>query len=460
MAGIGFQLTKLMERRTLAGGLQAYGYAALIGSGPWVLSMLTLAALGLALHRAGEAREFDLFFVAVTHIFAFSLVATGPLQLLLSRHAADALFAKQPERIFPAMLGALALVFAASAALGLVFFTGFVPAPPLFRFAAAGLLVVVSGIWIAAAYLTAVRDYHAVLGCFAGGYAASFGAAWVLHQWAGLAGTMAGFLLGQAVLLLAILRVAHRTYGTGLGLSFEFLGYFRRHRDLAWCGLVYNLGIWIDKPLHWWLSPHGYEVAGALHASPLYDQAVFLSFLSVAPGMAVFLLTLETTFAGRYAEFFRLVVEKGTLREISQTKAEMVEALRDGLARLLKFQGAVTLALVLGAHRLLELLGLGAVQTLVFQVTLIGVCLLVLFLSLLTVLFYLDRLREALVCCLVFAAVNFALTLAGLLADERWYGLGFTAAAAAGVVAAGAYGNRALRQLEYRTFATQPVYPA
>ena len=32
MAGIGFQLTKLMQRRTFAGGLQAYGYAALIGS--------------------------------------------------------------------------------------------------------------------------------------------------------------------------------------------------------------------------------------------------------------------------------------------------------------------------------------------------------------------------------------------------------------------------------------------
>ena len=55
MAGIGFQLTKLMQKRTLAGGLHAYGFAALIGSGPWVLSMVTLAALGLVLHRAGAA---------------------------------------------------------------------------------------------------------------------------------------------------------------------------------------------------------------------------------------------------------------------------------------------------------------------------------------------------------------------------------------------------------------------
>ena len=73
-------------------------------------------------------------------------------------------------------------------------------------------------------------------------------------------------------------------------------------------------------------------------------------------------------------------------------------------------------------------------------------------------LFYLDRLRDALVCCCIFAAVNFILTVAGLLADERWYGLGFTAAAAAGALTAGAYYNRALRRLEYQTFSAQPLY--
>ena len=459
MAGIGFQLTKLMRQRTLAGGLHAYGFAALIGSGPWVLSMVTLAALGLVLHRAGADLELDLFFVAVTHIFAFSLMATGPLQLLLSRYTADCVFAKQDEKVFPSLLGALALTLAVNAVFGLVFFVGFVPASPLFQLSAAGVLMVVSAIWIAAIYVTAVHDYTAVVRCFAVGYAVSFAAAWLLSRWFGVAGTMTGFLVGQIVLLLTMVGVIYREYGTASPSSFAFLGYFKRHRDLALCGLVYNLGIWLDKPLHWWLSPHGYRISGALWASPLYDQAVFLSFLSVAPGMAVFLLTLETTFAGRYADFFRLVVEKGTLREILQTKAAMVEALRDGLARLLKFQGAFTLALVLSADRLLAALGLGAVQTLVFQVTLIGVCLLVLFLALLTVLFYLNRLRDALVSCSVFAVVNFLLTLAGLLVDERWYGLGFTAAAAVGAVTAGTLANRALHRLEYETFTSQPIYP-
>ncbi len=457
MAGIGFQLTKLMQKRTLAGGLHAYGFAALIGSGPWVLSMVTLAALGLVLHRAGAARELDLFFVAVTHVFAFSLVVTGPLQLLLSRYTADAVFSKQDEKVFPSLLGSLALTLAVNAPLGFGFFVGFVPAPPLFQFAASGVLMAVSAIWVAAIYVTAVKDYTAVVRCFALGYAVSFIAAWLLSRSLGIAGTMTGFLIGQLVLLLTMLRVIYREYGTHAPPSFAFLHYFKKHTDLALCGLIYNLGIWIDKPLHWWLSPHGFPVSGALWASPLYDQAVFLSFLSIAPGMAVFLLTLETTFAGHYSEFFRLVIERGTLREIVHTKELMADALRDSLARLLKFQGAFTLALVLSADRLLASLGLGAVQTLVFQVTLIGVCLLVLFLALLTVLFYLNKTRDALLCCAVFAAVNLALTVASLLADERWYGLGFTAAAAAGTIVAGVLANRALQRLEYETFTSIPL---
>jgi uncharacterized membrane protein len=459
MAGIGFQLTKLMQKRTLAGGLHAYGFAALIGSGPWVLSMVTLAGLGLVLQRAGTASELDLFFVAVTHIFAFSLISTGPLQLLLSRYTADRVFSKQDEKIFPSLLGALAVTFAVNALLGLIFFLGFVPAAPLFQLAAAGVLMVVSAIWIAAIYVTALKDYTAVVRCFAIGYAVSLAAAWALSHAFGVAGTMAGFLIGQVILLLTMIGLIYREYGSAAPPSFAYFSYFKKHADLALCGFVYNLGIWIDKPLHWWLSPHSHQVSGALWASPLYDQAVFLSFLSVAPGMAVFLLTLETTFAGRYAEFFRLVVEKGTIREILRTKAEMIDALRDGLIRLLKFQGAFTLVFVLSAERLLSALGLGALQTLVFQVTLIGVFLLVLFLALLTVLFYLNRLRDALFCCSVFAAVNFVLTVASLLADERWYGIGFTAAAAAGVVVAGFLANRALQRIDYETFTSQPIYP-
>lgn len=459
MAGIGFQLTKLMKPRTYAGFVKAYGYAALIGSGPWVLSMISIAVLGLLLNRFGGRSELDLFFVSITHIFAASLILTGPLQLIISRYAADCIFAKQEKNIFPSLLGATILTWAVTALLGIVFFHYFVPAPPLFQYAASGVLMVVSSIWIASIYLTAMKDYLAVVRCFAIGYATSLVAAWGLGHIAGVSGMMLGFLIGQLVLLLSIYALLFRVFGTTPIPKFAFLGYFKKYASLAVCGFAYNFGIWIDKALHWWLSPHSHQISGALYASPLYDQAVFLSFLSIVPGMAVFLMTLETTFASLYTEFFRLVVNKGTLNEILATKRAMVDALRDGIALLLKFQGGVTLVLVLASGRLLHALGLGSVQTSVFQLTLIGVFMLVLFLALLTVLFYLNRLRDALICSAIFAITNMGLTTLSLLSDERWYGLGFTAAACFSSLIAAKLATRALHRLEYETFTSQPIYP-
>ena len=39
MAGIGFELRRLLRKNTLLGLAQAYTYAGVIGSGPWIFSI-------------------------------------------------------------------------------------------------------------------------------------------------------------------------------------------------------------------------------------------------------------------------------------------------------------------------------------------------------------------------------------------------------------------------------------
>lgn len=39
MAGIGFELRKILKRDSLLSLMQAYSYAALISSGPWIMSI-------------------------------------------------------------------------------------------------------------------------------------------------------------------------------------------------------------------------------------------------------------------------------------------------------------------------------------------------------------------------------------------------------------------------------------
>lgn len=114
--------------------------------------------------------------------------------------------------------------------------------------------------------------------------------------------------------------------------------------------------------------------------------------------------------------------------------------------------------LILGAERVLPLIGLGAVQAGIFQVALVGTFLLVIFMSLLMVLHYLDKRRDAMIATLVFAGTNFAVTWGSIMAGERWFGIGFLAAAGLGTVLAGFWVNQHVRNLEYDTFAPQPLY--
>ena len=47
MAGIGFELRRMLRKDTLLGLVQAYAYASVIGSGPWVLSIVGILLIGI-----------------------------------------------------------------------------------------------------------------------------------------------------------------------------------------------------------------------------------------------------------------------------------------------------------------------------------------------------------------------------------------------------------------------------
>jgi uncharacterized membrane protein len=317
VAGIGFALNRILQKRTYTSVLQAYGYAAAISSGPWVLSIISLALLGFV--SKGSRQDLELFYVAVTHVFGFSLILTGPLQLLLTRYTSDRLYDGREEEIFPAFLGTASVVAAVALLAGSLFFFCFTSAPLLFQLGATELFISVSCLWLAAVLLSAIKDYHQVLGCFAVGYTASFLLAWGLRPH-GVGAVMCGFAGGQLLLFSLLTAIIYRQFGRCGNAGHHLPSYFTKHWALAGCGLLYNLGIWSDKFIHWWFSPHNMHLAGALYASPFYDEAVSLSFVSVAPGMAVFLLSMETKFATHYETFFKKVLQRESLASIRETR--------------------------------------------------------------------------------------------------------------------------------------------
>lgn len=455
MAGIGFQLRRLTASRTFAGVLGAYASAAAISAGPWIISIVALMVLTWLLHQFLPGDEIRLFTASVTHVYAFALIITGPIQIILTRYAADRFSLKQPERVYPSLKGGVLLAALLAAAVGGVFFFGLVPAPRLFQICSAGLLVYVASIFIASVYLSALRRYQGIVLAFAAGYGFGTLASWQLALRYGVTGAMAGLLLGH-LLLFGILAVCIRAeLQSSQGSSFAFLRGFFKFPDLLLCGLFYNLGIWIDKFLFWWLSQSNIQVSGALHAAPDYDLAIYLSLLSIAPGMAVFILQVETAFAEKFHAYFDAVNGGASLAEISAARVQIILSLRDGFSRLVRVQGITTALLVIYADQLTAAFHISLVQTGIFRITLFGTFLLVMFLAMLTVLFYFNDRRGALLCSLVFLLANGILSAATVLQNEAWYGFGFVVAAGLALFIAAARVNSRLDHLEYHTFRIQ-----
>ena len=457
MAGIGFQLRRLTATRTFTGVFSAYASAAAISAGPWIISIISLMILTWLLHQTLPGDQIRLFTASVTHVYAFALIITGPIQIILTRYTADCISLKQRDRIYPSFKGGVLLASGLSAIAGGYFFFRLVPSPPLFAACAAGLLVYVSCIFIASVYLSALRKYYGIVSAFAVGYGFGVIAAWQLAVRYGITGAMAGLLMGHLVLFGLLAICIRGEIRSSLGSSFAFLRSFIKFPDLMLCGLFYNLGIWIDKFLFWWLSQSRVQVAGALYAAPDYDLAIYLSLLSIAPGMAVFILQVETDFSEKFHDYFQTVNQGGTLSQVLDAKTALIISLRDGFNRLLKVQGITTALLVIYANELTAWFNVSFIQIGIFRITLFGTFLLVMFLAMLTVLFYFNDRRGALLCSFVFLLANGLLSALTVMQNEAWYGFGFVVASGLALFIAAARVNSRLDHLEYHTFRIQPA---
>jgi len=452
MAGIGFELRKFLEEDTFSGSLKAYGFAGVIGAGPWVLSILGVMLIGLvALWRPDGGLEVRQFTTSVTWIMGSSLVLTGLLQLVFTRFIADRLYEGHDHLVVPNLFGAMLLTTLVSGGLGCVLALTLFHESFVSELLLLANFVTLSNIWIVLIFVAGLKRFKLILCAFAAGYGATVGLSILLMEY-GLAGLLLGLLMGHALLLFLMLGVVLPHYPVRKMLAMNFLERRQIFPVLIFIGLFYNLGIWIDKIIIW-LDPGTSEaVYGPLRASLIYDLPIFLAYLSIIPGMAVFLLRIETDFAEAYEGFFDAVRGGATLQRIEKLGGEMVVAVREGLFQIIRVQGVTVLLLYLAGPSLIEFLGISAKYVHLFYIDLVAVGAQVLVLAILNVLFYLDKLRQACLLTLILFLTNASFTWVTLQLGPVWYGYGFglsmTLTALYGLMML----SRELNDIEFRTF--------
>jgi uncharacterized membrane protein len=457
MAGIGFELRKLLKKQTYTGLLQAYAFAGIISSGPWVLSIVGILLIGLlSIGASGPQAPVTQFQTTVTYLFMISLIVTGVVQLSFTRFVADQIFAKNDSAIMPNFNGLILLVMGLSLVLALplasVFFD---EQTALFRLLFAMGLAVMSAIWVATVFLTGLKHYRAIVFIFFLGYSATIGLSLLFRRFLGLEGLLLGFVVGHYLLLMGMIWLVYRNYHSDRFIAFDIWKPGAMYRSLMISGLLFNFGTWIDKIMFWYYPDTGQQVIGPLHASVIYDIPIFLAYLSVIPGMAVFLVRIETDFVEYYVKFYNAVREGATLDHIERMRNHMVYHVRRGLFDIAKIQAiAVLVTFVLG-RVILEWLGISPLYLPLLYIDVIGAALQVVMLGILNVLFYLDQRRSVVLLTTVLPVANMVFTAITLVLGAAWFGYGFTLAMLVTVLVGMWVLKRKLEALEYQTFMLQ-----
>lgn len=460
MAGIGFRLQRILASNSYGSLTAAYGYSAIIASGPWMLSMLGLVGIGLFMTAhsgmpSEAANPVDIFSTVTTYAYAGSIILGGTVHLGVSRYISDRLYASEMEEILPAFFysSSLVLVLGLGCAGPWLAFSGLPASEACSAFL---MFQSLSLTWLAMTFLSAAKGYDQIVWGFCGANATGVILAVLGYTYFALTGVFAGYSLGQFFLALWLSWRIFCEFPSYSPCDRALLTFLWKNRRLAAIGFFFNLGIWIDKFLVWH-SPWGREVIGWFRCADVYDISLFFGYLTTIPAMAMFLIRVETSFYKNYSVYFNAVTCGGDISAIEYGKEKISESLKLSAERILTSQGTFTLFLIVLAPWFAGFLGLTSADVPTLRWGLLAAFLQIILLFLLIFFLYFDWQTRALLLSVLFCFCNALLTWVSILPGREYLGLGYLFALLLSFAVGVVMFEHALDRLEFETFAKQQM---
>lgn len=424
MAGIGFQLRKILGKGDLGSTVGALISGVFIVAGPWLISVLAMAILQTLFSRYSVPRV-EVFQVVIIYCYAFSLSLFAGIHHLFTRLVADLAWEDRNGEAASWMLRFVALtaLLAAAISLPVMFLVPVSPelAPGLLRVSGVLLFMAVNVTWIVLLFISLLKDYRIILGVFALGMAASVGGALSFGQVWGPGGAVLGYALGMTLIdilfiLVALLRHPPEPVRDGW---IRVWTYARRYRALILSGICFYGGQWLDKFVFWLIR--GQTVEGTpfrIYAE--YDIAVYIAGLSVIPGLVYFIIIAETQLYTDLRHFLFTLNHASWLR-IQEAKGRLSKGMIGEMRDQLTLQAACTL----GLATVILVLRPAGLTTPAMALALLAALFQFTLLTLLVYLYYFELYARALVAAFLYALLN-GLGTIGLYSAFPWLPAGLS----------------------------------
>ena len=413
MAGIGFELRKVMGKGGLFSLFQAALSGVMIVAGPWLLSIASITLINQLMTRIPGADP-QVFMGTVVYSYAFSLSLFGGLQYIFTRIIADKLYEKKEDDaaslliVFLIIITLLSALLSIPAVRGLTVETSY---PFLLKVSAVLLFVFINWIWFLMLFISLLRQFIKILLIYLLGMGSAVVLVYLLGNRYSLAGSVLGFALGHLVIAGSLLVLSLSVYR--VSRPFSHTGtiwiYMKKFLPLFLIGVFFSLGIWIDKMVYWVLR--GTQIPGTFYRlNESYDVTVYFANLTIIPGLVYFIVVSETTFYVKLKKFL-LSLFRNRYAVIQKRKYEMIGTMRKSLRDQILFQGVFTIALLLLSPLFFP--GYQDVDgfAVTLRLTLLAVFTHLMFLTLLNFLFYMEMYRPATIASLVFLLSNFGISM-------------------------------------------------
>jgi polysaccharide biosynthesis protein PelG len=458
VAGIGFELRALSNRHSIASPLVSLAHATWVSSGPLILTAIGLLTVQLLTFERAGAFEVTLFRVSLTYASILALISASPTAVIVTRLVADCIYDKNYDDIPTLLIGALSLAALVTGIVGVVFWSAQLALPPDLAIAAWALSQSIALLWVTTVFCGTLKDYVGVTEAFLAGVIVLAGTAAVLAQYqpdaAGMTWCMVAGNMTTSIWLAARASFTLPTRPADPLLGARNIGRGLSRFPLLAIGVAAGAaGIWADKWVMW--SSHaGTTVLAGLVYAPLYDSAMFISFLVVVPALAAFIIHVETGLYTHLTRFLDRVLQNGTLEEIQTAADRLSLQIRSSLFRLFIVQAAVSTCAILALPLIVHTFGMQFRQIPIMRLGLLGSVFHLLFLLCCSVLLFINRQKAFCALQIVFLAFNGALTWAFLQLGPDYVGMGYFTTAVCCGLASYFWLDRTLRDLIYLTFAS------
>ncbi len=464
MAGIGFALRRMFNDDSFTKRGVAYIYSSFIAAGPWIISVIAINLLLFFMEALDVSiEERNLLSATIVYSFLFSQLLIAPFQLVVTRYLSDKLYISEYGYIRPSFMGFNQIIFFISLAISVAFYFN-KPLPLYYRLMAIYLFVIISLTWVIMIYLSAVKNYKLIVKAYIIGGLVTFALMTLLikaplpfEEFETSSNFLFSYLIGLSIIFLIFLYNFLTTFFYGNGYKFDFLKYFNKFYSLFFIGLFYTGGIWVDN-IVMWFSELGLTIQETFLFAPYYDNAIFLSYLTIIPSLVLFLVFVETDFYNSYKNYFQKANGAETYKKINLAFLKMKKVLNYNLFYSFEVQALITLTAVLLAKPIFKFLKLNYVIRNIFKITAVGSLFNILFFTIMLILLYFELKKRAMLvaACFFFSNLIFSFYLKDK--GVEYFGYGFAISSFITFCLSFILYKSFMNKINYITFARQPIY--